>query len=334
MAAFGAGTPLPGSTPLLSKALAKLDVARCRREDEAAVAAGVRILAWPDPHYPAPLREIPDPPPALYLRGSVEALALPAVAVVGARLSTVYGQNVARMLGEDLARAGCTVVSGLARGIDAAAHAGSLAVSGRAAAVLGTGVDVVYPRENEGLYRRILESGGAILSENPPGAPPLPRHFPVRNRIIAGLAWGTIVVEADAKSGSLVTARFTLETGREVFAVPHNITSRTGTGPNLLIQKGAKLVQRAEDILEEMPAGLRNRLGAVLPAGVAGAKEGLDGDARRLLDLLSPDEPRSVDALCASTGLAAARVLSLLLELKMAGACVELPGMRYARAGR
>lgn len=325
-----AGRLPEGADPKISKALAKLDMEKCRREDEQALASGVSIIAWPDARYPALLREIPDPPPALYLRGSSEVFNLPPVAVVGSRLSTVYGQNVARMLGADLARAGCSVVSGLARGIDTAAHEGSLAIQGRAIAVLGTGIDVVYPKENEGLYGRIVKQGGAIVSENPPDVPPLPRNFPVRNRIIAGISWGTVVVEADGRSGSLVTARFTLETGRELFAVPHNITSRMGAGPNTLIQKGAKLAQRAEDILEEMPAYLRNALRPL--SETEEIRRRPEGDAGLLLAKLRADEPRSVDALCEATGWPASKVLAILIELKIAGACVELPGMRYALA--
>ncbi len=318
------------SDPKISKALAKLDLEKSRREDEAALASGMSILAWPDERYPRLLREIPDPPPALYLRGSSEVFDLPAVAVVGSRLSTVYGQNVARMLGADLAREGCAVVSGLARGIDTAAHEGSLAVIGRAIAILGTGLDVIYPKENEALYGQILDAGGAILTENPPGVPPIPRNFPVRNRIIAGIAWGTVVVEADGRSGSLVTARFTLETGRELFGVPHNITSRTGSGPNTLIQKGAKLVQRVEDIIEEMPSNLRCALRPCSKREELDSQP--DGEASMLLRKLQPDEPKSIDKLCEETGWPTSKVLAVLLELKIAGACVELPGMRYALA--
>lgn len=309
-----------------------MDWERCRREDEAFLESGGKILAWPNEAYPAPLRELPDPPPALYLRGDSALLKLPAVAVVGSRLSTVYGQNVARMLSEELARAGTLVISGLARGIDRAAHEGALAVPGRTAAVLGTGIDVIYPRENKGLYEKILAQGGAILTENPPGTPPLPRQFPVRNRIIAGLAWGTVVVEANERSGSLVTARFTAETGREVFAVPHNITSRTGIGPNTLIQKGAKLVQRVEDILEEMPAHLRPFLAPPSPEAERSQRGAPTGEAGRLMAVLAPDQPKGVDTLCGDSGLTADRVLVLLLELKLAGKVLELPGMRYALA--
>lgn len=326
----------PGTPASVAESLRALDWEACRREDEAQEGLGARILALGEACYPEALAEIPDPPPALYLRGEGGTLLRPCVALVGSRLSTTYGQNVARMLGEDLARAGVTVVSGLARGIDAHAHRGSLGVPGRAAAVLATGIDEIYPREHEGLALEICGSGGALLAEAPPGTPPRPHLFPVRNRILAGLCWATVVVEAAERSGSLITARLALEYGREVFAVPHNITTRIGVGPNTLIQKGARLVQRAADIVEEMPAHVRERLAGTGPDALETAELALSPDARSLLEALSPDQPRGVDALSAATGFSAPRVLSLLLELSMANLCTECPGMRYARrlAGR
>jgi len=330
------GKPAPGLHPSLSKAFANLDWRICEKEDKALEAAGVLLLSWDHPRYPEPLRALPDPPPALYIRGSLEALDLPIVAIVGSRLSTVYGQAVARDMAEEAARSGFAVISGLARGIDSAAHRGSLAVPGRAIGVLGTGIDVPYPRENAPLMKEIAESGGAVLTELPPGTPPLPRHFPMRNRVIAGLSWAVLVVEATERSGSLITARFALETGKEIFAVPHNITSHTGVGPNTLIQKGAKLVQRIEDILEELPEHLRCKLkpsdsqfsmdSIARPALYSGYGEG----AQKVLGTLKPDHALGVDALCAATGLAAQELLPALLELQLTGACVELPGMRYA----
>jgi len=322
----------PEVHPRLSKALAKLDWSGCEREDRAAEKTGVTLLSWDHPDYPATLRTMADPPPAVYLRGSLAALKLPCAAVVGSRLCTVYGQNVARMLGEDLAQAGMAVASGLARGIDTAAHEGSLVVHARAIAVLGTGIDVPYPSENAPLMRRIEETGGTVLSELPPGTPPMPRNFPMRNRVIAGVSWAVIVVEATEKSGALHTARFALETGREVFAIPHNLTSRTGVGPNTLIQKGAKLLQQAKDVLEELPEALRCMLqqqerlpGHSLPGGAV-----LSDAAKACLAALRPDEGRGVDDLCASTGMGAPQILAGLLELQMSRLCVELPGMRYA----
>jgi DNA processing protein len=234
------------------------------------------------------------------------------------------------MFGQDLAQAGLTVVSGLARGVDTAAHEGSLAVAGHAVAVLGTGLDVPYPRENEPLMRRIAAEGGAVTSEFPPGTPPAPRNFPQRNRVIAGLSWGVLVVEATERSGALITARFATETDREVFAVPHNITSRTGIGPNTLIQKGAKLTQRAQDILEEVPLSLRCNLKPVLDTAENPAILTLSDAGKRLFGALQPDSGRSLDALCTDTGLSTSGALAALFDLQMAGLCVELPGARYA----
>jgi DNA processing protein len=325
------GETVPEVHPSLSKAVAILDWEAALRDDKAMESQGIRILTWADEAYPDRLRSLPDPPPALYVRGRLETLKPPAIAVVGSRLSTVYGLGVARSLAGDLVRAGLCVVSGLARGIDTAAHEGSLSAAGRALAVLGTGHDTVYPKENEGLQRRILEAGGVILTEFPPGTPPHPRNFPQRNRVIAGLAWGVLVVEATERSGSLITARFAAETGREVFAVPHNLTSRTGIGPNSLIQRGAKLVLQVSDILEELPEGIR---AALQPEATDGGDDpetpDLPEESRRILAHLVPDAGRSVDTLCAATGLPAAEVLARLFELQMGGHCVELPGMRYA----
>lgn len=313
-------------------ALRALDWDACLREDEALEAGGVHVLALGEPGFPEGLADLSDPPAALYARGDPSCLQRPCVAVVGSRLSTAYGQNVAEMLGEELARAGATVVSGLARGIDARAHRGSLVVPGAAAAVLATGIDTIYPGEHEPLARSIAESGGVLLSEVPPGTPPMPRLFPVRNRIIAGLSWAVVVVEATERSGSLITARLALESGRELFAVPHNITSRTGVGPNTLLQRGARLAQRSGDILEEMPEYIRQRLA---PKGLEGEgtpeAPALATEARLLLKALRPDAPLGVDALAAATGLATSRLLAILLELQVAGLCEPAPGGRFVR---
>ncbi len=327
------GSRPKGMDPKLWKALRDLDLECCAREDGEREASGVRILAHPDPEFPSSLRDLPDPPPALYVRGSLDPLSRPVLAIVGSRLSTVYGKNAAQSLAGDLARAGVTVVSGLARGIDTAAHTGSLEVPGRAAAVLGTGIDRLYPSENRDLARRILDCGGVILSEFPPGTPPLPGNFPVRNRIVAGLSWGVLVVEATERSGALITARLGLESNRELFAVPHNITSGTGIGPNTLIRRGARLVQRAEDVLEELPDYLRERLVPWKEENGGSEEPAVSGDAAGLLEHLRFDEAVGVDELAARARLEIPRLVSLLLELQMAGLCVELPGMRYARKG-
>lgn len=322
----------PGTLdPKLSKALASLDWRRAEEEDRRILEEGVEIVAWGDPRYPDLLAQLPDPPPALYVRGRPEALGEVGVALVGSRLSTVYGQNVARTLGEDLARGGLCVISGLARGIDTAAHEGALSAAGTTVAVLGTGIDVPYPPENGPLLERIAAGRGAVATEYPPGTPPMPRNFPTRNRVIAGLSWAVVVVEATERSGALITARFAAETNREVFAVPHPITNRTGIGPNSLIQKGAKLILRAQDVVDELPEHLRCRLQRLGGPG-SPSPEGAKADIpRALYEALRVDEALGIDALCAATGLAAHEVLAQILELQMAGLCVELPGMRYAR---
>src|SRR5215211_3662720 len=216
---------------------------------------GADLLLLDDGVYPALLREIFDPPVTLYLKGAWEqCLNSPCVAVVGSRRCSTYGQNAATMLARDLAQRGVTIISGLARGIDAAAHRGALEAGGRTVAVMGTGLDQVYPRDHRKLAQEILAGGGALVSEFPLETPPAPQNFPYRNRVISGLSLGVLIVEAAENSGSLITARLALEQGREVFAVPGNITSRNSFGTNYLIKgAGAKLVQQWQDVCAELP---------------------------------------------------------------------------------
>lgn len=315
----------------LQKALEKLDWKKAEEEDREVLRNGASLVCWKDSEYPDSLKALPDPAPALYVLGDVSLLSKPSIALVGSRLSTVYGQNVARSLGGDLARVGLVVVSGLARGVDSAAHQGALVVEGGTIAVLGTGIDRVYPRENEELFKKILNRRGAIISEYPPGTPPLAANFPVRNRIIAGLSLGVVVVEATERSGSLITARLALECGKELFAVPHNITNGTGIGPNTLIRNGAKLVQRLDDILEELPVEVREGLGRKLLSSPENKATSVSENAGRLLKALKQDEGLTVDELCLATELTPREILPAALELQMAGMCVELPGARYAR---
>lgn len=214
--------------------------------------ANVKLVTLLDDHYPARLKTIFDPPPVLFYRGNLaEEKILPAVAIVGARKATPYGREISSRFASELAQNGVTIVSGLARGVDSAAHRGTLAGNGRTIAVLGCGLDVIYPPENRRLYDEIANKG-VLLSEFPLGAPPDSRHFPRRNRIISGLSQAVLVIEAAANSGSLITADFALEQGREVFAVPGPITSRLSFGTNNLIRQGARLVQKASDIIEEL----------------------------------------------------------------------------------
>jgi DNA processing protein len=305
--------------PKLQEA-ARSEIARARRQS-------VRILLRDDPGFPGILTHLPDPPPLLYMRGDLRDRDDPAVAVVGSRRATIYGLEMARLLAGEIAAAGVTVVSGLARGIDQAAHWGALEAGGRTVAFLGSGIDRIYPRENLALAERISCSG-AILSEFPMGTPPLSGNFPVRNRLISGVARGTLVVEAAACSGSLITARMALEQGREVFAVPGNITSGNALGPNLLIQQGAKLVMRGRDVLEE--------IGAVLPPEVeeTAAEPAGSEEEENILRCLSPVDPLTLDELAGRTALQAGPLLAALLKLEIEDRVRQLPGGRFTRKRR
>ncbi|HEX8351561.1 MAG TPA: DNA-processing protein DprA [Pyrinomonadaceae bacterium] len=306
--------------------------------------ADAEVLALDDGAYPALLREIPDPPVTLYVRGAWGVcLEAPCVGVVGSRRCSTYGQNVAHALARDLASRGLTVVSGLARGIDAAAHRGALEAGGRTAAVLGTGLDEVYPRDHRRLAEEVLERGGALVTQFPLGTPPVAENFPYRNRIISGLSLGVVVVEASENSGSLITARLALEQGREVFAVPGNITSRNSFGTNFLIKgAGAKLVQQWQDVVAEFPAELAAEL--LPPETKQGGKEGgardgrpaalpadVTGDERAVLSLLTADEPAHIDALAGRSGLPVHELSALLLGLEMRELVRQLPGKSFVR---
>ncbi len=275
-----------------------------------------------DPGYPAALRTIPDPPARLYVRGHLPGDGAAAVAVVGARRATAYGVAVARRLAADLARCGVAVVSGLARGIDAAAHEGALDAGGRTVAVLGCGPDVVYPPEHASLMARVIDAG-AVLSEYPPGTPPLRHHFPRRNRLISGLSLGVVIVEGREDSGALITADCALEQGREVFAVPGPVTSATSALPHRLVQQGAKLVRGVEDILDELRLPVRPP-----PAPPAVALAGAEAAVYAVLTL----EPQSLDILVLRSSLPVAEVSRALVALELAGMARALPGQRYVRA--
>src|SRR5918997_785039 len=301
---------------------------------------GADVLILDDGTYPSLLREIADPPVTLYVRGAwAECLEAPCVAVVGSRRASTYGQNVASMLGRDLAGRGVTIVSGLARGIDAAAHRGALEAGGRTVAVLGTGLDEVYPRDHRRLADEILEKGGALVTQFPLGTPPVAENFPYRNRIISGLSLGVVVVEASENSGSLITARLALEQGREVLAVPGNITSRNSFGTNYLIKgAGAKLIQAWQDVVSEFPPDIA---AAILPPEVKAKGEpsharphepaGLSEPERAILNLIKTDEPAHIDALAEQTGLPVQELAGLLLALEMRELIRQLPGRCYVR---
>ena len=283
-----------------------------------------RIITLADTAYPRLLLEIPDPPTLLYCQGRVELLHQASLAVVGSRNATPQGLQNAEQFAKAFSASGLTIVSGLALGIDAAAHRGGLSGSGSTIAVLGTGVDVVYPPRNRELAERIAEQG-LLVSEFPLQTPSLRQNFPRRNRLISGLSLGCLVVEAALGSGSLITARTALEQGREVFAIPGSIHSPLSKGCHALIKSGAKLVETAEDVVAELP-GSAPRSQQALPHGVPAPPHG----ASPLLDHMGYD-PVDVDALCARSGLSAQQVTSALLRLELEGVVAVLAGGRYQR---
>jgi DNA processing protein len=301
---------------------------RAEREIAQLEKKGFRILTIADDAYPEYLREITDPPVVLYYAGDLDILRLPAVAIVGSRKPTPYGRAVAERLAADLAGRGLAIVSGLARGVDSISHWGALK-DGKTVAVLGSGLDVVYPRENKRLLEKIMESG-LVLSEYALKSQPLAHHFPLRNRIISGLALAVIVVEAAEKSGSLITARLGLEFNREVMAVPGNITSTLSKGANLLIKTGAKLVETWEDVVEELPVSIQEE---IIDPGTAREKDlsELKPQERRIYDFLHPDTLTHVDTLVEWSGLSVSEILSHLLSLELKGLIAQSPGKKFQR---
>ncbi|MFZ0063711.1 MAG: DNA-processing protein DprA [Pyrinomonadaceae bacterium] len=316
---------------------------RAEAEIESVRRLGADLLILDDGVYPALLREIYDPPITIYVKGDWEAcLDQPCVAVVGSRRCSTYGQNAALMLARDLAQRGVTVVSGFARGIDAAAHRGALEGGGRTVAVLGTGMGEYYPRDHKRLADEIIDRGGAIVTQFPLGTPPVAENFPYRNRIISGLSLGVLVVEAAENSGSLITARLAIEQNREVFAVPGNITSRNSFGTNYLIKgAGAKLVQQWQDIAAELPPQIAARL---LPPPFGDKKKeksladqltlvprGLSGSETLVLKLLTADVPAHIDALLERSKLSISDLTAALLALEVRELIRALPGRCFVR---
>ena len=296
---------------------------------------GGTILTLGDPRYPSLLKEIDEPPPMLFVRGDPNWLAHPQIALVGSRNATPGGRETAHLLAGELSQCGFVITSGLARGIDAAAHAGALAVAGGTIAVSGTGIDRIYPRTNAALAREIAERG-AVVSELPLGAPPRAGNFPRRNRIICGLAVGTVVVEAALNSGSLITARQTVELGREVFAVPGAIRNPLARGCHWLLRQGATLVETSEDVVAALPT---YRLpsaskGKATAASLECGSKTLSPDSPHALVLNScAFEPTSVDSIAHNSGLTMNLLSSILLELELAGTVRSLPGGYYERTG-
>ncbi|MEO6964673.1 MAG: DNA-processing protein DprA [Acidobacteriaceae bacterium] len=304
---------------------------------------GGTLISPADAEYPERLREIFDPPTFLWMRGDKTLLAQPGIAVVGTRHPTPYGTGMAEALARDLAARGLIILSGMARGVDTAAHRGALDARGKTIAVWGTGIDVIYPKENKRLAERILEGGGTILSEYPMGTFPAPQNFPIRNRILSGMSVGVLVIEASENSGTRITARCALEQNREVFAVPGNVTSKNSWGPNTLIKQGAKLVATWEDVWEELPTQVRldveeRRTNASFDDPAASitsssSEKDLPQDQAQVLDALRPDQAIQLDELVELLDgkLSSSEIFTALFELELAGRVRAMPGKNYVR---
>ena len=325
-----------GFQPAVARAIVSFDQwGAVDAELEQIVRAGARLVTQADSEYPKNLTHIHDPPPFVYIRGSLEPQDQVAVAIVGARSASPYGRDVTRQLARDLAHRRVTVVSGLARGIDAEAHRAALEAGGRTIGVLGSGLDVLYPSEHRRLAQDMTQHG-AVISEFALGSQPEAGNFPYRNRVISGLSLGTVVIEAAEKSGSLITARCALEQNREVFAVPGHITASRSRGPHDLIKQGAKLVESVEDILVEIAPTVPVRAEAQDGTGAVSGQPGLSAIAalepdEELLVKLFDGEPLHVNVLIARSGLGPARVLEVLLGLELKGMVSQLPGTHFTR---
>lgn len=287
-----------------------------------AIALRDQVVTLIDAAYPKLLAEIIDPPLVLHVRGDVGLLARDGLAIVGSRRASPYAINVATHLANQLGPTGLVIVSGLARGVDAASHEAALDAASATIGVLGTGIDIIYPRSNTRLFRR-MESQGLIVSEFPPGTPPKPEHFPIRNRIISGLTLGTVIVEATNKSGSLITARTAAEQGREVFAVPGSIFSRGSEGTHRLIQYGAKLVHEAQDVLDELRGDFH--------LAKMEKEEQPDSPLREVLEVFNREEGMHVDTAATRLRRGPGEVAEALLQLELGGWIRALPGARYVR---
>jgi len=322
---------LHASDPELVERAAPL-VGRARDLRERAATRGIGVLAWNDPRMPPALLAIGDCPPVLWYRGHLECIDVPAVAIVGSRYASRVSIDTATKLASDLAARGVTVVSGLARGVDSAAHRGALQ-AGRTAAVLGSGVDRVYPPEHKSLADDIA-AAGVVLSEYPPGTAPLPFHFPMRNRLISGLCRAVVVIEAGEKSGSLITASCALEQGREVMAVPGTVLHGRNRGGHALIRDGARIVECADDVLEELGLSrVSHGRGGVEADGDAAASGGESATSTDpIVRRMERGSPYDLDALCASSGLDAARLLPRLADLELQGLIRRIGGGRFMRS--
>jgi DNA processing protein len=311
-------------------------------ELEKAKVAGAQIVSLDDPRYPIRLKEIYDPPIVLYVRGDAGVLSQPGIAVVGTRHPTPYGSGMAERLAIDLCAHSLIIISGMARGVDTAAHRGVIAAKGKTIAVFGTGVDVSYPKENTRLADQILAFGGALISEFALGTFAAPQNFPIRNRIISGMSMGVLVVEAAEYSGTRITARCALEQNREVFAVPGNVTNKNSWGPNTLIKQGAKLVATWEDVWEELPENIRLSLmpaGADESPGAATASlfpedQQLSPHERKIFALLKADEATHIDEIVErlEPELSSSELFAALFELELNGKVRQLPGKNFVKS--
>jgi DNA processing protein len=321
-------------------------------EVERIVEGGATFVTMDDEDYPGLLMEIFDPPPVLWVRGDASVLNRAGIAVVGTRHPTPYGAGMAEMLSRDLALRGVVVQSGMARGVDTAAHKGALEANGKTVAVWGTGIDVIYPKENKKLAEQIVATGGAIVSEFPLGTFPAPQNFPIRNRTLSGMSSGVLVVEAAEYSGTRITARCALEQGRDVYAVPGNVTNKNAWGPNTLIKQGAKLTATWEDIWEDLPSQVRVALEAEIErkngrnesgagetaslftaAGSDGALQAMGEHERIVFSELRPDEALQLDELIdrLESRMVSGEIFTALFELELAGRVKQMPGKNYVR---
>jgi DNA processing protein len=311
-----------------------------QQECEKAAEAGARIISLSDPEYPSRLKEIYDPPVVLFVKGCVEVLAQPGIAMVGTRHPTPYGSGMAERLSTDLAARGLVIISGLARGIDTASHRGAVAAKGKTVTVLGTGIDVMYPKENTRLTEQILALGGALITEFPVGTSPAPQNFPIRNRIISGMSAGVLVVEAAEYSGTRITSRCALEQNRDVYAVPGNVTNKNSWGPNTLIKQGAKLVATWEDVWEELPADIQATLSSMQNESPEPETASLFPDEatspheRKIFKLLKADESTHIDQLVEllEAEMSSSEIFAALFELELNGKVRQLPGRNFVKS--
>jgi len=331
-----------GIQAVSAQSLATGKSAELAREELArAAAAGVSVISADDASYPPRLKEIYDPPLTLYVRGNVDVLTKPGLAMVGTRHPTPYGSGMAERLACDLAAAGLVIISGMARGVDTASHRGAISAKGKTIAVFGTGVDVIYPKENSRLAEQMLALGGAHISEFPLGTFAAPQNFPIRNRILSGMSVGVLVVEAAEYSGTRITARCALEQNRDVFAVPGNVTNKNSWGPNTLIKQGAKLVATWEDVWEDLPTEVRLALTPAASPESPGASsaslfpdEGLPPHEKRILSLLKADEATHIDEIVEKleTEMSSSEIFAALFELELTGKVRQMPGKNFVKS--